>query len=85
MGVTVQGTSLRTSLASRIAASEVKSLTAPPGPDAGIRTWAERQVLVTIHAQTRVSALLAGPLREIHLGTITTPRSACIHSVPITR
>jgi hypothetical protein len=66
---------LRTSLASRIAASEEKSLTAPPGSEAGTRTWAERQVLVTIHAHARISALLARPLREIRLGTIAIPCS----------
>ncbi|MCX6629800.1 MAG: hypothetical protein NTW28_19455, partial [Candidatus Solibacter sp.] len=47
------------------------SLTAPPGPAAGMRTWAERQVLVTIHAQAKISAFPARPLQEIHLGTIT--------------
>ena len=37
-GVTVHGTSLRVSRASRIAASEVNSLTEPPGPAGGIST-----------------------------------------------
>jgi hypothetical protein len=53
-----------------MAASEVNRLTAPPGPDGGMRIWAERQVLATIHAQARIFALLARLLKEIRLGTI---------------
>src|ERR1035438_2770216 len=74
-GATEHGTSLRISLASRMAASEVNRLTAPPGPDGGMRTWAERQVLAAIHAQARIPAFFARLLRVIHLGTIAMPRS----------
>jgi hypothetical protein len=59
-----------------MAASEVKSLTAPPGPEAGISIWAERQEVVTIH-EAKISAFLAHPLVEI-LGTIAMPVSTCI-------
>jgi hypothetical protein len=44
-------------------------------------TWAERQVVVTIHVQARSSAFLAQPLEEI-LGTIAVPGSTCITIVP---
>src|SRR5207244_4621476 len=68
-GMAVQGISLRISCASRIAASEVKSLTTPPGPEAGIRVWAEPSELKTSR-QGRNFAFPTHPQSITNLGTI---------------
>src|ERR1700720_313057 len=80
-GMAVQGISLRISCASRIAASEVNSRTTPPGPEAGIKVWAERAEQKTSQ-QARYSALPTHPPSIAKRGTIAMALSTCDTSVP---
>src|SRR5215471_5877096 len=69
-GLTVQFRSLRVSCASRTAASEVKSRTAPPGSEVGRRVWAgsETHAITNTHAQN--SAFLSRPNVEVSVDPI---------------
>src|SRR5436305_194781 len=75
MGVTVHGTSLRISLASRIAASDVNSRTEPPGPEVGISTCALTERPAARHVHARISAILAHRDRIIRQGIIAIGKS----------
>src|SRR5215471_16026140 len=69
-GLTVQLRSLRVSCASRTAASEVKSRTAPPGSDVGRRIWAESGEQATTSVHTLISAFPSHRSIEVSLDPI---------------
>ena len=82
-GHTVHGRSLRVSCDSRMAASEPKSRTMPPGPEAGIGTWAESgpPPSRSAHIQHPIHPARSHPIRNLRtiaiaVSTFSTSASA---------